>query len=45
MLEYINDLYKKNENRDREDKRNIVKNALVNQIIQVNYGNGRYYRI
>ena len=45
VLEYIDDLYKKNEMRDREDKRNIVKNALKDQIIQVNYGNGRYYKI
>jgi hypothetical protein len=45
VLEYIDDLYKKNEQRDRDDKRNIVKNALVNQIVQVNYGNGRYYKI
>ncbi len=45
VLEYIDDLYKKNDNRDRDDKRNIVKNALANQIVQVNYGNGRYYKI
>ena len=45
VLEYIDDLYKKNESKDREDKRNIVKNALKDQIVQVNYGNGRYYKI
>jgi len=45
VLEYIDEIYKKNESKDREDKRNIVQNTLKNQIIQVNYGNGRYYKI
>lgn len=45
VLEYIDDIYKKNESKDREDKRNIVRNALKDQIVQVNYGNGRYYKI
>ena len=45
VLEYINELYMKNDTRDRDDKRNIVKNALKDQIIQVRYGNGRYYKI
>jgi hypothetical protein len=45
VLEFIDDLYKKNESKDRDDKRNIVKNALKDQIVQVNYGNGRYYKI
>lgn len=45
VLDYINELYKMNETRDRDDKRNIVKNALKDKIIQVNYGNGRYYKV
>lgn len=45
VLDFIDELYKKNEGKDREDKRNIVRNALKDLIIQVNYGNGRYYKI
>jgi len=45
VLEYIDEIYKKNESKDREDKRNLVQSLLKNQIIQVNYGNGRYYKI
>ena len=45
MLEYIDEIYNKNEEKEREDKRNITKNALVNQIIQANYGNKKYYKI
>lgn len=45
VLDFINELYKKNETKDRDDKRNLVKLALKDQIIQVNYGNGRYYKV
>lgn len=45
MLQYIDSLYKKNQGKERDDKRNIVDNALAGQIVQVNYGNGRYYKV
>lgn len=45
VLDYINDLYSKNKNKERDEKRTILKSELINQIVMTNYGKTRYVKI
>lgn len=45
VLDFINDVYSKNKNKDRDEKRTILKTELVGQIIMTNYGKARYLKI
>ena len=45
VLDFINDVYSKNKNKDRDEKRAILKTELVGQIIMTNYGKSRYLKI
>lgn len=45
MLEYINQIYSTNRDKDRDEKRNILKETLIGQTIMTNYGKTRYLRI
>lgn len=45
VLETINQLYEVYKDKDKEEKRNIVKNELAGKIIMTNYGKTRYYKI
>ena len=45
VLECINTLYQVHSGKDKEEKRNEVKKALVNAIIMTTYGKHTFYRI
>lgn len=45
VLDYINSVYSKNKNKDRDEKRNILKTELVGQIVMTNYGKSRYLKV
>jgi hypothetical protein len=45
VLDFINSIYIKNNSKDRDEKRTILKNVLLGQIIMTNYGKARYARI
>ncbi len=45
VLDFINELYSKNKNKERDEKRNILKQELIGQIIMTNYGKARYVKI
>lgn len=45
VLQVIDGIYKKYQNEDKERKRDLIKEELVNKIIMTNYGKPRYYRI
>lgn len=45
VLDYINELYKINSDRDRDEKRQIVKEALIGKVVMTNYGKTKYARI
>ena len=45
VLEAINALYQTHSGKDKEEKRNEVKKALVNSVIMTNYGKPTFYRI
>ena len=44
-LEAINELYRKYNDRNREEKRQIIKNEFVGKTLMANYGNNKYWRI
>lgn len=45
VLTAINEIYKLHADKEREEKRAIVKNELINKIIMTNYGKTRYYKV
>lgn len=45
VLQAINDIYKLHSEKDRDEKRSILKEELVNKIIMTNYGKTRYVKI
>lgn len=45
VLETINHIYSYYQSKDREEKRQMVKEKLINQIVMTNYGKTRYVRI
>lgn len=45
VLDYINSIYSKNKNRDRDEKRIILKAELIGQIIMTNYGKSKYLKV
>lgn len=44
-LEAIDGIYVKNRDKDKEERRQLVRAALVNAIVMANYGKTRYYRV
>lgn len=45
VLEYINEIYKINGDRDRDEKRQLVKESLIGKVVMTNYGKTKYARI
>jgi len=45
VLETINAVYKQNAQKDKEEKRNEVRRALIHSIVMTNYGKPTFYRI
>ena len=45
VLDFINSVYSKNKNKERDEKRVILKEELINRIIMTNYGKTRYVKI
>ena len=45
VLQYINEIYKLHSDKERDEKRSILKQELINKIIMTNYGKTRYVRI
>lgn len=45
VLDYIDGLYKMHEGKDREEKRQAIKEDLINKIVMTNYGKMQYYKI
>lgn len=43
VLEHINELYSKNNNLSKQEKRNIVKEDLIGKIVVGNYGNTKHW--
>lgn len=44
-MQLIDEIYKKASTNDKEEKRNLVRNALQNAVIMTNYGKKTFYRI
>lgn len=45
VLQFIDEFYKKQSDKDKAEKRNLLKAELVNSIIMTNYGKTRYHKI
>jgi hypothetical protein len=45
VLDLINSIYAQNASKDKEEKRNEVRKALINSIILTNYGKLTFYRV
>ena len=45
MLQYINEIYKLHNDKERDEKRSILKQELINKIVMTNYGKTRYVKI
>ena len=45
VLQYINEIYKLHNDKERDEKREILKRELINKTIMTNYGKTRYVRI
>lgn len=45
VLEFINEIYKINADRDRDEKRQLVKEALISKIVMTNYGKTKYAKV
>lgn len=45
VLDFINEVYQKNKNKDRDEKRIALKSELNGKIIMTNYGKVRYLRV
>lgn len=45
VLDYINEIWKMNQDKERLEKRNILQNNLVGKIVMTNYGSTNYHRV
>ncbi len=45
VLQAIDAVYAQNKDKDKEEKRNLVRQAIINTIVMSNYGKTRYYKI
>jgi hypothetical protein len=45
VLQTIDEIYSRNSAKDKFEKRDLVKQALINKIVMTNYGRTRYVRI
>jgi hypothetical protein len=45
VLQYINDIYQKNGDKDKETRRQIVLESLKGQTVMANYGKSMYWRV
>lgn len=45
VLQAIDNIYKRHQSQDKEERRMTVKTELVGKIIMANYGVARYYKI
>ena len=45
VLQTINGIYKLHGDKERDEKRELVKNELIGRIVMTNYGKTRYYKV
>jgi hypothetical protein len=45
VLQVIDSLYQQHRDKDKDERRQIVKTELINKIVMSNYGKTRYYKI
>jgi hypothetical protein len=45
VLNFIDSLYQMHKDKDKEEKRNILKTELIDKIVMSNYGKSNYYKI
>ena len=45
VLEIIDEIYRHHQDKDRQERRNILQVELVGKVIMTNYGKSAYYRI
>ena len=45
VLEFMDSLYVIHKDKDKEEKRNIIKGELIGKIVMSNYGKTQYYQI
>ena len=45
VLQFINEIYRNNASASKEEKRELVKQSLINKIIMTNYGKPRYVKV
>ena len=45
VLQFIDETYRHNTDKNRDEKRYILKQELINKIIMTNYGRPRYVKI
>lgn len=45
VLSVIDSIYQTNKDKDKEERRQLVRNELINKIVMSNYGKTRYYKI
>lgn len=45
VMQFIDKFYKMHENKDRIEKRMLLKNELSNKIVMANYGSSQYYTV
>ena len=45
VLEFMDSLYVIHNDKDKEEKRNIIKGELIGKIVMSNYGKTQYYQI
>ena len=44
-LSLINNIFSVNASKDKDERRQLVKSALINKIVMSNYGRAMYYRV
>jgi hypothetical protein len=45
VLEFINDIYKIHQDKEREERRKIVQTSLIGLTVMANYAKSRYYYV
>lgn len=45
VLVFIDDLYRRNADKSKDEKRELLKQTLINKVIMTNYGRPRYVKI
>lgn len=45
MLQVIDDIYKIHQDKEKEERRLILQNELINKIVMTNYGKTSYHKI